>query len=78
MFFVFFFVPETKGRSLEQLDELFDKKVPTRKFAAYVTDLYQVGTDEQTQERDAEKAEKAVHIESTQAMDNERHNAVQK
>lgn len=78
MFFVFFFVPETKGRSLEQLDELFDKKVPTRRFAAYVTDLHQVGTDEQPQERDEEKAEKAVHIESTRAMDNEDHNTVQK
>ena len=39
---VFLFVPETRGRSLEQLDELFTKKVPTLKFARYVTDLKQV------------------------------------
>ncbi|KAF4637543.1 hypothetical protein G7Y89_g530 [Cudoniella acicularis] len=35
---IFFFVPETKGRSLEQLDELFQKGVPTWKFEGYVTD----------------------------------------
>jgi hypothetical protein len=36
--FVFLFVPETKGRSLEQLDEMFAKKVPTRKFREFVTE----------------------------------------
>jgi SP family sugar:H+ symporter-like MFS transporter len=41
---VFLFVPETRGRSLEQLDELFAKKVPTLKFAKYETDLKQVHT----------------------------------
>ena len=34
----FFRLPETKGRSLEQLDEMFAKKVPTRKFAGFVTE----------------------------------------
>ncbi|KAK4223510.1 putative high-affinity glucose transporter [Podospora fimiseda] len=32
----FFFVPETKGRSLEQLDELFEEGVSARKFSSYV------------------------------------------
>jgi SP family sugar:H+ symporter-like MFS transporter len=36
--FVFFFVPETKGRSLEQLDELFAKRVPTLEFKSFVTE----------------------------------------
>ena len=36
MFFVF---PETRGRSLEQLDELFENKVPTWKFSKYVTEF---------------------------------------
>ncbi|AEO56649.1 hypothetical protein MYCTH_2057386 [Thermothelomyces thermophilus ATCC 42464] len=31
----FFFVPETKGRSLEQLDELFEKGAAARKFSSF-------------------------------------------
>jgi len=34
----FLYVPETKGRSLEQLDELFNKRVPARQFASYVVE----------------------------------------
>lgn len=34
--FVFFFVPEMKGRSLEELDELFHAKVPAWKAKNYV------------------------------------------
>lgn len=33
----FFFLPETGKRSLEELDELFDKRVPTLKFGKYNT-----------------------------------------
>ncbi|TVY77275.1 General alpha-glucoside permease [Fusarium oxysporum f. sp. cubense] len=33
----FFFVPETRMRSYEELDELFMNKVPTRQFRTYVT-----------------------------------------
>jgi hypothetical protein len=33
--FVFFFVPETKDRTLEELDEIFAMKVPPRKFSSY-------------------------------------------
>jgi SP family sugar:H+ symporter-like MFS transporter len=36
MAFVWFFIPELKGRSLEELDEMFQGKVPTRKFRSYV------------------------------------------
>ncbi|KUJ18697.1 general substrate transporter [Mollisia scopiformis] len=42
---VFFFIPETKGRSLEQLDELFEKRVPTWKFASYKTEHHIVDAD---------------------------------
>lgn len=43
--FTFFFVPETRGRSLEQLDELFDKRLSAWKLRTYVTDLQQADTD---------------------------------
>ncbi len=42
---VFFFFPETKGRSLEQLDEIFGKKVLTWKFSSYVTEHHNVDAD---------------------------------
>ncbi|KAJ3941538.1 uncharacterized protein N0V96_008250 [Colletotrichum fioriniae] len=34
---VFFFVPETKNRSLEELDEMFQARVKTRSFDKYVS-----------------------------------------
>ncbi|THH08831.1 hypothetical protein EW145_g2437 [Phellinidium pouzarii] len=33
--FVYFFLPETKGRKLEELDELFYNRVSARKFSSY-------------------------------------------
>lgn len=36
MVFMFFLPPETKDRSLKKLDEMFQQKVPTRKFKDYV------------------------------------------
>jgi hypothetical protein len=33
--FFFFFMPEMKGRSLEELDEIFEAKVPAMKFKQY-------------------------------------------
>ena len=36
----FFRLPETKGRSFEDLDLLFAKEVPARKFKSYVVDAY--------------------------------------
>jgi len=36
LLFIIFFLPETKGRTLEQLDEMFLKKIPARKFKHYV------------------------------------------
>lgn len=33
--FVFFLVPETKDRTLEEIDEMFEEKVGARKFKGY-------------------------------------------
>jgi hypothetical protein len=35
---LFFYHPETKGRSFEEIDELFLKEVSARKFGSYVTE----------------------------------------
>lgn len=32
---VFFFLPEVKNRTLEEIDEMFDARLPARKFATY-------------------------------------------
>lgn len=37
IFFVFFFVPEMKGRSLEELDEMFHSRVPAWASRKYVS-----------------------------------------
>ena len=34
--FIFFFIPETKDRTLEEIDEMFEMKVAARKFSKYV------------------------------------------
>jgi hypothetical protein len=36
MVFVYFWLPETRDRSLEELDEMFQQKVPTAQFKDYV------------------------------------------
>ncbi|KAK3367335.1 general substrate transporter [Lasiosphaeria ovina] len=33
---VFFFLPETKGRTLEEIDEMFEAKLPARKFRKHI------------------------------------------
>ncbi|EAU38341.1 predicted protein [Aspergillus terreus NIH2624] len=33
--FFYFFMPEMKGRSLEELDEIFEARIPARKFQSY-------------------------------------------
>jgi hypothetical protein len=32
---VFFFLPEVKNRTLEEIDEMFEAKLPARKFSSY-------------------------------------------
>ncbi|KAL2860037.1 general substrate transporter [Aspergillus pseudodeflectus] len=41
--FIWWYQPETRGRSYEELDEMFVKKVPARKFGAYKTEVEGLG-----------------------------------
>lgn len=34
---IFFFIPETKGRTYNELDELFERKIPARQFSSTKT-----------------------------------------
>ncbi|KAE8415273.1 MFS general substrate transporter [Aspergillus pseudocaelatus] len=57
--YLYFFLPETGGRTYEELDELFMKKVPAREFKGYKTEVEERrvlaksvthGADEQTKQ----------------------------
>ncbi|KAL1869978.1 hypothetical protein VTK73DRAFT_2899 [Phialemonium thermophilum] len=64
--FVYFFLPETHRRSLENLDEMFYNKVPTRKFKSYQCTGVVINPeeDEKTQAIETEsKSNAAVHLE---------------
>jgi SP family sugar:H+ symporter-like MFS transporter len=49
--FAYFFVPELRRRSLEQIDEMFNEELPTREFSSYVCrcwgDVELCGKDEE-------------------------------
>lgn len=70
MVWVFFFLPELKGRSLEELDEMFEQKVPTLKISSYkctgigaqVTRIeHSIATGAELNEED----EKLVHVQTS-------------
>lgn len=42
IFYFWFFQPETSGRSYQELDEMFAKGVPARKFKKYKTDVQMI------------------------------------
>lgn len=58
---MFFYQPETSNRTLEELDELFFREVPSRKFATFELNLPQSalgnGTPEQTEDKDTRALE---------------------
>jgi hypothetical protein len=43
--FLWWFQPETKGRSYEELDEMFTKRIPAREFANYHPDVQRRGEE---------------------------------
>jgi SP family sugar:H+ symporter-like MFS transporter len=48
--FTWLYVPETKDRTLEEIDELFAKRIPTRQFASFrTTRLDHTSVDEDTE-----------------------------
>jgi len=48
---IFFFLPETKDRTLEELDEMFAANVPARKFSSYVCSTMRIGGDADLDEK---------------------------
>ena len=60
---VYFYLPEIKNRTLEEIDEMFETRLPARKFRKYVcTGHYVPGASEKIERRDSEKDE-VVHQE---------------
>lgn len=66
MVFVYFFLPETKDRSLEELDEMFQQKVPTKEFKNYVcTGLgAQIRQLENKEDESGMKSKQIEHVEA--------------
>ncbi|KAB5542484.1 general substrate transporter [Coniochaeta sp. 2T2.1] len=63
--FIYFAVPEVQGRSLEEIEEMFDRRVPAKDFPTYVAEVSEVARAEA--EKDlyaAEKTGAAVHVEA--------------
>ncbi|KAK3313205.1 general substrate transporter [Apodospora peruviana] len=62
--FIYFMIPETKGRSLEEIEEMFDQRVATKDFPAYVSRNAELARQEA--EKDLYGVEKAgaVHAEA--------------
>jgi hypothetical protein len=48
--YLWFYQPETAGRTYEELDELFMKRIPARKFKGYVTEAESKGQEAKRRE----------------------------
>jgi hypothetical protein len=56
---VYFYLPEIKNRTLEEIDEMFEAKLPARKFRKYVCVGRQAaGSDEKIVRRESSGSEK--------------------
>jgi hypothetical protein len=52
MTFVYFYIPETFGRSLEEINEMLEAGVPTRKWTTYMTQSERLMIDQSRQTDD--------------------------
>ena len=59
--FTFFYIPETRDRTLEEIHEMFEAKVPARKFKGYICTSTQAMAASALKESDAA----ATHTEHT-------------
>lgn len=55
-------VPETKGRSLEQIDELFKKKVPSRKFSTFAVETENIDEKYSQRRRARDEDESSTQV----------------
>jgi SP family sugar:H+ symporter-like MFS transporter len=62
---VYFYLPEIKNRTLEEIDEMFEARLPARKFRKYVCtgrfNGISAGVGEKEERRDSEKEEVERH-----------------
>ena len=63
---MFFYIPETKDRTLEEIDEMFEANVPARKFKSYScvksNDARQLGLLRTETKNETECIEDVQHI----------------
>jgi hypothetical protein len=65
--FTYFFLPETKDRTLEEIHHMFEAKVPARKFKGYVVAEVEDMAAEAAGKGGIRRDEKtgAIHVESS-------------
>lgn len=61
LLFIIFFLPETRGRTLEEIHEMFDQGVPSRKFKGFVCAATQAMATEVIEK------ERGAHVEDIKA-----------
>jgi hypothetical protein len=76
---VYFFIPEMKGRSLEEIDELFINRVSIRNFPKHHAAILDMAALEVQQKSDIDMFEEkkvSIHVENTEHHDIEGTNKV--
>lgn len=59
---MYFYLPEIKNRTLEEIDQMFEARLPARKFRKYIcTGHYVPDADGKAERQDSEKDEVVHH-----------------